>query len=368
MHKYSSIVYRLTGLSFLLLASAIGILLFLVNLQMSQHFSVYLQHNNMVMDMGGSAEQYFMTAVHQSLIWVGLVILVISVFISYLVARSITRPLCELQEAAQTIKEGTYGKTVQINREDEVGMLARTINDMSLQLAQNDNMRRQLFAGIAHELRTPLSIVQGNLEGLLDDVIPADKALFLSLEEEVLRVNRLVQDLRDLSLAEINELALHKKMCDVNAMISRAINMLQPLWEEKQLSIILDLQNDLPQIAIDPDRINQVIYNILGNAIRYIPEGSTIQVMTQEIMTETSHRLRLIIADNGPGIAAADLPYIFQYFYRGEKSRNRKSGGSGIGLALAKQFVLSHSGTIEVTSQPEKGTKFTIEIPWQSLQ
>lgn len=370
MHKYNSIVYRLTGLSFLLLLSAIAILLFLVNLQMSQHFSMYLQHNGMMMGMGhhmmqGAAEQHFLTAVHQSLIWVGLVILAVSVLISYFVARSITRPLCQLQEAARSIKEGTLGKTVAIEREDEVGMLARTINDMSLQLEQNEQMRRQLFAGIAHELRTPLAIIQGNLEGLIDDVIPPDKALFLSLEEEVLRVNRLVQDLRDMSLAEINELELHKEPLSMNALLSRAVSMLQPLIDEKSLSVQLNLQESLPLLLLDKDRINQVIYNILSNAIRYIPAGSAIHIRTEEIHKKDRPWLQLVIADTGTGIAAADLPHVFQYFYRGEKSRSRKSGGSGIGLALARQFVLSHGGTIDVVSEEGKGTVFTIEIPYE---
>lgn len=368
MINRKSIVYRLTGLSFLLLLAAIVILLLLVNLQMNQHFSTYLQQNNMMAGMDhalpGAAEQYFMTAVHQSLIWVGLVILIISVFISYLVARSSIRPLRELQETAQRIKGGTYGQTVRIERDDEVGSLARTINEMSLQLAQNETMRRQLFASIAHELRTPLAIVQGNLEGLIDDVIPADKALFLSLEEEILRVNRLVQDLRDLSLAEINELDLHKEPVDMNAMLSRAVGMLQPLSDEKQLTVSLDLEQDLPAISLDRDRINQVIYNILSNAIRYIPEGSSIRIATARVNRDGQDWLQLLISDTGMGIAAEDLPNVFQYFYRGEKSRSRKSGGSGIGLALARQFVLSHGGTIAVESEAGHGACFTIDLPY----
>ena len=244
-------------------------------------------------------------------------------------------------------------------------MLARTINDMSLQLEQNEQMRRQLFAGIAHELRTPLAIIQGNLEGLIDDVIPPDKALFLSLEEEVLRVNRLVQDLRDMSLAEINELELHKEPLSMNALLSRAVSMLQPLIDEKSLSVQLNLQESLPLLLLDKDRINQVIYNILSNAIRYIPAGSAIHIRTEEIHKKDRPWLQLVIADTGTGIAAADLPHVFQYFYRGEKSRSRKSGGSGIGLALARQFVLSHGGTIDVVSEEGKGTVFTIEIPYE---
>ena len=367
MRKYNSIVYRLTGMSFILLISTIGILLFLVNLQMDQHFSEYLQYNGTTLTLPysahGTPEQHFMASVHHSLIWVGAAILTISLFISYLTARSITKPLCTLNEAAQTLKEGTYGKTVAITRQDEVGMLADTINAMSLQLHQNDQMRHHLFTNIAHELRTPLAIIQGNLEGMIDDVIPVNKTMLLSMEEEVLRVNRLVQDLRDLSLAEINELELHKEDTDINAMLSRAVNMLQPLIDEKNLSVQLDLLKNGCTAYIDKDRINQVLYNIISNAIRYIPEKSSICIVTDRVEKEKVPYISIRITDTGPGIAPEDIPYIFQYFYRGEKSRNRKSGGSGIGLALARQFVLSHGGTIAATSHPGKGTSFSILLP-----
>lgn len=242
-------------------------------------------------------------------------------------------------------------------------MLADTFNDMSRKLEYNDTMRRQLFASIAHELRTPLAIMQGNLEGMIDDVIPADKEHFLSMEDEILRLNRLVQDLRDLSLAEVNELVLHKSDVDLNLLLTRAAGMLQPLFDEKNLHVTVHLDDAVPLLQLDKDRTNQVIYNILNNAIRYTPEAADITITTCLEEAAGKRQVRLQIADTGPGIEKEDLEHIFECFYRAEKSRNRKSGGSGIGLALARQFVLSQGGTIQAASEVGKGTVFTITFP-----
>ena len=367
MKRYESLVFRLTGMVFILLFLTIFILLFLVNAQMDSQFSQYLQMNaGNVMShhmMHGAAEHHYIASIHQSLFWVGFLMIVVSVGVSYIIVRKLTAPLLDLTMAVRTIQEGKYGQTVGVERHDEVGILAETFNNMSQQLARNDAMRRQLFANIAHELRTPLAIIQGNLEGMIDDVISADKTTFLSMEDETLRMGRLIQDLRDLSLAEINELVLHKTPIDMNELLERAVSMLQPLCDEKNLSVQLQLFPSLPDIMADKDRINQVIYNILNNAIRYIEPGCVIRIQTAVCRVNGKEMVQTEIADTGNGIEEEDLKHIFQYFYRTEKSRNRKSGGSGIGLALAKQFVHSHGGTIAAHSEIGKGTVFSFTLP-----
>lgn len=376
MRKRHSIVYQLMAITFLLLTGTIGILLFFVNQQMHSRFSDYVMHHASMQAMSGGEmsmmhqammglpEQTFLTSVHQSLLWVGLFMLVVSMAACYIFAKSFTRPLVRLNDITEEIRRGNYGASVDIHRQDEVGRLASSINTMSTQLKKNETLRRQLFANIAHELRTPLAIIQGNLEGMLDDVVPLNKETVLSLEDEILRLNRLVQDLRDLSLAEVNELELHKTAQNINALITRVVNMMQPLVDEKNLTMTLDLDQSAPPIAIDKDRINQVLYNILGNAIRYIPMGRSITVTTRYVASQTKPFLNMTIADTGDGLTAAEVEKIFQYFYRGEKSRNRKSGGSGIGLPLAKQFILAHGGTIRAESSPGKGLTFYISLPY----
>lgn len=378
MKRYDSIVIRLTGLVFILLLLTISILLILVNNQMDNHFSQYLSNmshmmGNSQMGMGGMggmhgtmhgpAESTYISAVHQSLLWVGLGMIGVSVVVSYFVVREIMRPLSTLTGAVQKVRTGSYGQTVSVERHDEVGVLTESFNEMSEELARNDKMRRQLFANIAHELRTPLAILQGNLEGMIDDIIPTDKKILLSMADETMRMGRLIQDLRDLSLAEINELTLHKEPADINVMLERAVSMLQPLCDEKDLTVQLNLSRDLPSLVIDIDRINQVIYNLLNNAIRYIERGCAITVFTLPVRVDGKSYAQVQIADTGKGIAPKDLEHIFQYFYRSEQSRNRKSGGSGIGLALAQQFIRSHGGNIWADSTVGKGTTFTFILP-----
>lgn len=378
MKRYDSIVIRLTGLVFILLLLTISILLILVNNQMDNHFSQYLSNmshmmGNSQMGMGGMggmhgtmhgpAESTYISAVHQSLLWVGLGMIGVSVVVSYFVVREIMRPLSTLTGAVQKVRTGSYGQTVSVERHDEVGVLTESFNEMSEELARNDKMRRQLFANIAHELRTPLAILQGNLEGMIDDIIPTDKKILLSMADETMRIGRLIQDLRDLSLAEINELTLHKEPADINVMLERAVSMLQPLCDEKDLTVQLNLSRDLPSLVIDIDRINQVIYNLLNNAIRYIERGCAITVSTLPVRVDGKSYAQVQIADTGKGIAPKDLEHIFQYFYRSEQSRNRKSGGSGIGLALAQQFIRSHGGNIWADSTVGKGTTFTFILP-----
>lgn len=362
-----SIIVQLTGVTFLLLASTIGLLLWMVNEEMYSNFSVYVMHQHMgtisIRSMMGARELMFLEEVHRSLLWVGASMLALSVTVSYFLARGISRPLRTLTKVTRQIRDGNIGARTGIQRDDEVGRLAQAVDDMSEKLAENENLRRQLFANIAHELRTPLAIVRGDLEGMMDDVVPMNKETILSLEEEILRMNRLVDDLRDLSLAEVNELTLKKGPCDVNTLITRAVNMMQPIMDEKRIAASLSLSPDVPVISADKDRMNQVIYNLLNNAIRYIPEGRSISIATKKEMAAGKPWLEIVFTDTGDGIAPEELPHIFQYFYRGEKSRDRKQGGSGIGLALVKQMIHAHGGTITASSEVGRGTTFVIRLP-----
>lgn len=368
MKWHDSVIVQLTGVTFLLLTATIGTLLWLINEEMYSNFSVYVMHQHMGMismhSMMGLREQLFLEEVHRSLLWAGSIMLALSVTVSYFLARSISRPLRRLTRVTRQIRDGNIGARTGIHRYDEVGCLAQAVDDMSGKLAENESLRRQLFANIAHEIRTPLAIVRGNLEGMMDDVVPINKETILSMEEEILRMNRLVDDLRDMSLAEVNELTLRKSPCDVNLLITRAVGMMQPIMDEKKINAKIDLSPDVGTILADKDRMNQVIYNLLNNAIRYVPSGREISITTRKVMKEERAFLRLTFADTGDGIPSGDLPHIFQYFYRGEKSRDRKQGGSGIGLALVKQLIHAHGGTITAESAVGKGTTFTIELPY----
>ena len=370
MKKMNSLMYRITGLTFLLLTVTVLSLIYLANWQMEALFREYLSMQGaasdlIVMNPMGTPELDFLHSVHESLLWVGMVFALLGFFASYILARNITVPLRALRQAAELIRGGELGRTVRVQSKDEVGELANIFNQMSAGLAQNERLRRELLANIAHELRTPLTILNGNLESMLDGVIKPDPTRLFSMQEEVLRLTRLVTDLRDLSLAEVRQLELHKKAVTINPLIERAADMLLPLLEEKELLFSYELADNLPMIKLDEDRILQVLYNIIVNAVRYTDAGTKIVLHSEFLLSETGkNELKVQIRDFGPGILPEDMPYIFDHFYRGEKSRNRQSGGSGIGLALAKQLVKSHGGEIMAENMEPRGMQITIFLPY----
>lgn len=375
----NSITYRITGLVFLAVALTVFVLIYLANEQMTEQFREYLivQHmetsqqgmighelgNTRMAMIMGPLEETFLTSVHKSLVWVGMAILAAGLAASYALARSITIPLRNLSRAAEQIEQGNFDQKVPVETKDEVGHLAGIFNEMAETLTINANLRRQFLANIAHELRTPLAIIQGHLEGMVDGVIEPNKDQLSSLHEEAIRLNRLITDLRDLSLAEVRQLAMEKGITDVNQTVSKAVHMLKPQSDAKDICINCSLDERLPEIEADTDRISQVFYNILVNAIRYSPTKGTIEVVTEKIEVEGQQWIKVSIADKGPGISQEDVPYIFDHFYRGDKSRDRKSGGSGLGLAVVKQLVEIHGGQVTVESKLAEGSIFKILLP-----
>ncbi|CUH96250.1 putative membrane protein [Propionispora sp. 2/2-37] len=379
MKKFNSITIRITGLMFLSIAITVFLLIYLADEQMIELFREYLvvqrmetSHGLMGQQNGGVAgvtlvmgplEETFLASVHTSLIWVGMGIMVVGLAASYTLARSITVPLRKLSHAAEQMEQGNLGQNVPVETSDEVGHLAMIFNRMSQTLAASEKLRRQLLANIAHELRTPLSVIQGHLEGMIDGVIAPDKMQLSSLHEEAVRLNRLIRDLRDLSLAEVRQLALEKMPADINQIIKRTVLMLKPISDDKQIEIICSLTESLPELTVDADRISQVFYNILINGIRYSPPQGRIEIRTYIVEFEGRQWLKASIKDEGPGISPEDLPYVFDHFYRGDKSRDRKSGGSGIGLAIVKQLVGNHGGQVYAENSKAGGSIFHVLLP-----
>ena len=363
---------------FLTVALTVFSLVSLTNQQMTQLFQEYLVVQQMETSPGtnltragpvvetivmGPLEHTFLASVHKSLIWVGISILAAGLVASYALARSITVPLRNLSRAAEQIAQGNFGQNVPVETRDEVGYLANIFNRMSETLAVNTKLRQQLLANIAHELKTPLAVIQGHLEGMVDGVIETSKEQLSSLHDEAIRLNRLINDLRDLSLAEVRQLALEKQLADINQIMTRAVTMLKPLADDKGIDIACTLAPSLPKTAVDIDRMSQVFYNILINAIRYSPDQGRIEVAT--VLTEAENRqwTMVSVTDSGPGITPDDMPYLFDHFYRGDKSRDRRSGGSGLGLAIVKQLVENHGGTVAVNSTPGVGSVFHVLLP-----
>lgn len=359
-----SITSRITGLMFLAIFITVFILVYLANYQMAEHFQHYLdlQQTSELFTRTGTAEQLFLESIHRSLYWVGGIILIIGLLASFLVARSITVPIRKLGEVVDAVGAGMYGRKVEFSSRSELGKLAKAFNGMSESLAESTRLRQRLLADIVHELRTPMSVIQGNIEGMLEGVIDRSNENLSSLHEEVIYVNRMITDLRDLSLAEAGQLSLDKECTDLNALVGRALNMLEPLAGEKDILVNRQIEK-APEIFIDPRRFNQIIYNLMTNAIRYTPAGGTIKVGTLVTPAERPQWLELGFADSGCGISPEDLPYVFDHFYRADKSRQKKSGGSGIGLAIVKRLVELHGGSVKVCSRLGEGSEFTVVLP-----
>jgi len=219
--------------------------------------------------------------------------------------------------------------------------------------------RRNMIGDIAHDLRTPLSIIQSNLEAMLDGVLPTTPEELTSLHQETLHLNRLITDLRTLSLAESGQLHLQKQTVEPGSLVQQVSDRMHLSAQEKNIILETDIASDLPPVQVDPERLMQVMTNLVDNAIRYNTNGSRVIVAVRP----AKGHIELSVSDNGPGIPPEDIPHLFERFWRAEKSRNRATGGSGLGLAIVKQLIEAHHGEVQVESQTGSGTRFTIRLP-----
>lgn len=287
----------------------------------------------------------------------------LALLLGWLLSRALTAQLHDLTLATRKIASGDLGRQVAVRSRDEIGQLATSFNSMSADLASARDLRRQMTADIAHELRTPLSIILGHTEALRDGVIPSTPETHSLLHDEAVRLNRLVDDLRTLSLADAGELSLNRRPTAPGGLLERAAALHAPRLQQKDITLRTEIAPALPAIDVDPDRMAQVLNNLLDNAARHTPAGGQI---TCRAAANTLSCVHLSISDSGPGIAPADLPFIFERFYRADKSRQHDANGSGLGLAIAKSIVEAHGGRMWAESQPGSGAAFWIELPSSS--
>ena len=292
-------------------------------------------------------------------------VVLLSLPAAYWIAKRITSPLRKLLPAIDRLGQGELGTQAPVVSEDEYGQVARAFNAMSAQLRENEEVRRNLVADAAHELRTPLTIVRGRLELIQQTGEAIAPESLLPLQDELIRLSRLVEDLHLLSLAEARKLPLEKKPTDMAELARRVVRHLEPDAERKNVRISLELEEAVRPIRVDPNRITQVLLNLTVNAIRYTPEGGSVTISVRETPAngENGPALRVAIADTGVGLTPEQLKRIFNRFYRTDEARARNSGGMGLGLAIARELTLAHEGTLEAESSPGRGTTFVLELP-----
>jgi two-component system sensor histidine kinase BaeS len=307
----------------------------------------------------GGGEIFRRYQLHTSLI-VGVGSLLLATLIAWWISRTLLGPVKRVAAATHRLAVGEYSCRVSVAAQDEVGQLARDFNQLAHTLERNERMRRDFMADISHELRTPLAILRGELEALEDGVRPLDSTALSSLQSEVGRLGKLIEDLYELSLAEVGALAYRKSKCDVGALLSESIEMFRERSQACGLSMELKLPAKPYVLEVDADRLRQLFSNLLENTMRYTTAGGGVQIS----LIPTPKVLTIDFFDTGPGVPPEHLPRLFERFYRGDASRNRAYGGAGLGLAICRNIVEAHGGQISAVPSPLGGLWLIIHLPY----
>ncbi|HVN16962.1 MAG TPA: HAMP domain-containing sensor histidine kinase [Anaerolineales bacterium] len=308
----------------------------------------------------------FRASFNDALTYAALAAILVAFVISLFFSRSVIAPLRVMSLATQHIADGHYEERVQVNGADELAQLAARFNQMAEKLDQVESMRRRLIGDVSHELRTPLTAIKGSMEGLMDGVLPATSETYQQIHAEADRLNRLVDDLQELSRVEARAYELNLRSLDVSSLVKIATKRLAPQAESKRITLDFELAPDLPRVLADEDRAVQILINLIGNALQYTPEKGKVLLSAKRMNNE----VQISIRDTGIGIPSEHLPHIFDRFYRVDKSRSRRAGGgSGIGLTIARALVEAHGGRIWAESAGEgQGSTFTFTLPIANTQ
>jgi signal transduction histidine kinase len=279
--------------------------------------------------------------------------------LSYWVTKRVVQPLIQMEEITKKFAAGQLEERVPSSEIPEVDQLADSFNRMAATLEGVEQRRRELVSDLSHELRTPLTVLRGYLEGLADGTIDPSPDIYLRLSRETTRMQRLVNDLQELSKMEAGYLPIDARSLDLQPLLTAIVQRFSDqLLAENSPLMLLDYPPDTPMVLADPFRVEQILVNLIGNALRYTPTGSvTVQVRSE------SDRVWVAVVDTGQGIAGEDLPHVFERFWRADRSRDRHSGGTGIGLAICRRLVELQGGTIEVQSQLDRGSTFRFSLP-----
>lgn len=295
-----------------------------------------------------------------ALLWGGLVAGLTALGASLYLSRRILSPIHDLTVASQRIATGKYDERVQVQGNDELADLGNTFNQMAAQLQQVESMRQRLIGDVSHELRTPLTSIKGYMDGLMDGVVPAAPETYMQIYQEADRLSRLVDDLQELSRVEAGAVHLELRPVNLEDVFSSVAKRLKPQYDAKAVTLEASLPPGLPLLRADIDRLIQVLTNLVGNALQYTPSGGRVTLSAEK----QPGFVLVMVTDTGAGISAQDLPHVFDRFYRADKSRSRQSGGSGVGLTIARHLVEAHGGELWAESDgPGSGSRFSFTLP-----
>lgn len=301
---------------------------------------------------------YFINTINGLIIWAGVLSIVLALGLGVVMSRQVSRPISRVIDKAQMIAQGFYGnKIVERSKTYEIRRLVDTVNNLAETLHKQELQSKQTSMDIAHELRTPLTTMQGNLEAVMDGVMELNVDRVKVLYEQILRINRLVDDLSELARFESQNYVLNRTMFDLSELIENVVlHFKNDFAKEKKT---LSFEGNRLLITADKDKLNQVLVNLLSNALKFTRQGDSVTINIRKIKQDSE----IIVKDTGLGISDSDLPHIFERFFRSDKSRSRKTGGAGIGLTIVKTIILAHGGLIKVNSKQGEGTEFIITLP-----
>lgn len=303
----------------------------------------------------------FINTLNRLFIGVGVFSLVLSLLMGSLIAKRISTPISRVTDTARMISRGYFGGRInEPSSTKEIAHLTEAINNLAETLENQEALRKRLTADVAHELRTPLATLQSHMEAMIDGIWEPDTERLKSCHEEIMRINRMIGDIEKLAKYESENLVLTKTSFDLSELARHIIRNFENDFAGKDVEIKFEGEREI--IEADKDKISQVIVNLLSNALKYTPEGGMVQVSVRGAADAAG----ITVKDTGTGIPPEDLPYIFERFYRADKSRNRLTGGAGIGLTIAKAIVDAHKGSISVRSKVGEGTEFIVILPRQS--
>ena len=302
----------------------------------------------------------FQDALNNALILAGIAAILTAMGVSWFVSQRIINPIRLLVGLSQRIASGHYEQRLHLDTRDELGELVDSFNRMTQSLANTEAMRVQLLGDVTHELKTPLASIKGYMEALQDGVLPVTPETFQLIHQEADRLERLVRDLQQLSQTEAGQVSMNIQDHKPDGIVQGVIDRMRPQFNEKGILLHVDVPQILPEVRADRDRTAQVLTNLIGNALQYTNSGGEVRITA---ISDHGY-VRFTVADTGCGLAATDLNLVFQRFYRVDKSRSRASGGSGIGLTLAKHLIEAQGGDISATSAGVgKGSQFTFTLP-----
>lgn len=346
-------------LLFINIVPVIGVIILVVWLAIDELAAKYFMDLMNKYDISPTdINQMFLTAVHTYLIWATGAALCLAFILSYLLIRRVLKPLSQMTAITREVAAGNYAARVDVVTRDEVGDLGIAFNRMADSLEQVERLRKTMVADVAHELRSPLTNLRGYLEALNDGVLPPSQETFRMLQEEILRLVHLVEDLQQLARADAARAYLNRQKFSLFEALRQILELYRSNFEAKGISVTTEFAENAEQINADRDKLLQAIRNLIENAWKYTPEGGQVTVAAERV----PDGIKVIFSNTGAPISPADLPYIFERFFKADRSRSREGGGAGIGLSIVKELVQAHGGRVGAESS-EKETRVWFVLP-----